>query len=453
MIKKINKKFVVLFLSSLTILLIIYNCAYNPVNCKKELSFMSESMEQKTGEQYYPFYTQVSNGLFPDKELQEYVSQVGNSLLNHPHRRNFKYEFNVINTSVPNAYALPGGKVSITRGLLVKMQNEDQLAGVLGHEIGHINARHTADRYTKTILAQAVLLAGAYYLEKKNVKQSEIYIAAGFFGSQLTLLKYSRDNEREADKLGVEYMVNSGYNPQGYVELMEILKSLHDREPSKLEAFFSTHPLTSERIADAKNLIASQYSVHSSTRDLKTQVFAEKTNILKLTEKAYSTFDEGIALLKNKNYKEAEKKFNDAINQYNKDSLFYSYLSFTKSKLGNYRDALNVAEKAVSLYPDFYIARLVKGIALAELKDYNNAIIELNQANNLVASSNATAAFYLAKSYDEIKDITKAVASYKKVLELTEEPEMVNYAKSRLSILAPEPAPAPTTAPPTKSAS
>jgi len=397
---------------------------------------MTESMEQNTGEKYYPIYTQISNGLFPDQNLQNYVSQVGNNLLNHPHRRNFKYEFNVINSSIPNAYALPGGKISITRGLLVQMQNEDQLAGVLGHEIGHINARHTADQYTKTILTQTVLLAGAYYLEKKQVKHSDIYLTAGFLGANLMLLKYSRNDEHEADRLGVEYMVNAGYNPNGYVELLEILQSLHTKEPSKFEALFSTHPLTTDRINASKNLITNNYYNISISRTLKTQNFSNKTAILKSTKTAYSTFDEAVALLDKKNYKDALTKLNTAINLFPQDALFYAYAAFCQTKLKNLKAALNTADKAISLYPNFYVARLSKGITLYELNDYQNAIIELQKTNELV-SENATATFFLAKSFDALNDINNAITFYKKVLELTNDAEMVNYSKNRLIALSP----------------
>src|SRR5512139_888933 len=140
-------------------------CAVNPVTRRSELSLMSESQEVQMGAESYPLYTQMSDGLFQDEALQAYVQSVGERLARGSHRPDLDYRFNVVNSSEINAYALPGGKISITRGLLSKMKNEAELAAVLGHEIGHVTARHAAAGYTRQVLAGVVTGLGAVVLQ------------------------------------------------------------------------------------------------------------------------------------------------------------------------------------------------------------------------------------------------------------------------------------------------
>ncbi|MBP7654662.1 M48 family metalloprotease, partial [Candidatus Dependentiae bacterium] len=371
-----NKKMIHLVLCFIILTSVFSGCSVNPVTGKKELSLMSESMENSVGSEYYPVYTQISNGEYPDKNLQNYISSVGLKMAKLSHRPNLNYEFNVVNSSVPNAYAIPGGKISITRGLLVKMSNEDQLAAVLAHELGHVNARHTASQYTKSILTQALMIGAYYYMSKKNVKHSELYLAAGSMGMQLMLLKYSRDHERQADDLGLQYMVGAGYNPVGFVDIMKIINSLHDREPSKWEVLLSTHPLTTERINDAQSKVNSIYTQYVS-RQINTYNFNSSVSILKNTQTAYESFDKGVALIEQKKFDEAEKYFSEAIKLYNKDSLFYSNYANLKLEKKEYSSARQYSIQALSMNKDLFMNHFVKGIADTELRNYNAVINDL----------------------------------------------------------------------------
>ena len=424
------------FILILFIIFIFQNCAVNPVTGKKELSFMSESQEISIGAEYYPVYTQISGGDFPDQNMQDYVSRVGRGIAVKTHRQNLIYDFNVLNTGVPNAYALPGGKISITRGLLAKMRTEDELAGVLGHELGHVNARHTANQYSKSMILQAIMLGGAYYLQKKNVKHSEIYMAAGMLGSSLLLMKYSRDDERQADALGVEYMAKAGYNPRGFIDAMNIIKSLSDREPSKFEALLSTHPLTSERLNNLTNLVNQSYR-NTAAIPYKTQEFANATRIFKDAGKAYESFDKALTLAGSKKYNEAENELNAAIQMYNKDPLFYAHLADIKIDRKDYKTARKYADYAVSVNPTLFVSRLTAGVAQTELHDYSASIQNLTAADKII-KDNYIVLYYLGKSYDNSRDFKNAVGCYKKVLQLTDNKDYAEYAEKRLRILAPE---------------
>ncbi|HOK39449.1 MAG TPA: M48 family metalloprotease [bacterium] len=420
----------------LLLFFIIYffiGCSVNPVTGKKELSLMSESKEKSIGEQYYPYYTQMQDGEIQDKRLQEYVKDVGNRLAQHTHRLNLNYEFNVVNSSIPNAYAIPGGKISITRGLLMRLENEDQLAGVLAHELGHVNARHTASQYTKSILAQSLLMGVAYYLDKKDTKYKDLYLAAGAFGTQLLLLKYSRDDEREADSLGMEYMTKAGYNPQAFVDVLNVLQSLSSKEPSKWEALLSTHPLTSERIQLAQNNL-NNYK-EAINRPYQVNNYKVALSNLKANEEAYKLFDKGYSLYNQNKLKEAQEYFIQAINKYPEESLFYSYAGLTCLKMNDDNNALVNGINAVNLYPEFFNARFVRGISEVRLKKYSESLEDLQKANLLVPD-NPLVIFYLAVALDNTGDKNNALQNYQKVLQLSQEKEIVEYAKSRIAVLS-----------------
>ncbi len=318
----------------------------------------------------------------------------------------------------------------------MKMKNEDELAGVLSHELGHINARHTANQYSKSMILQGGLMIAGLYLQQKKVKYSEIYMTAGMIGSSMLLMKYSRDDERQADALGMEYMTRAGYNPRGLVDLMNILKSLSDREPSKLEVLFATHPLSSERLVNMTNLSNQSYSQYSGIQ-YKTLEFSKALGVLKNNSTAYDDYDKSLTLAADKKYNEAEALLNSAIKKYNADPIFYAQLADVKIDQKNFKDARNFAEQALRMNPNLFISRLTAGVAQTELGDYKSSIQNLTAADKII-SDNFIVAFYLAKSFDYNGNIANAVSYYKKVLETTDQKDYVEYAQRRLKILAPE---------------
>ncbi|MDA0977399.1 MAG: M48 family metalloprotease [Proteobacteria bacterium] len=195
----------------LTLLTGITGCATNPVTGKSELSFVSENQEIAIGEQQYTPTQQSQGGLYRvDAALTEYVQQVGNRLA-AVSDRDLPYEFVVINDSTPNAWALPGGKIAVNRGLLTQLDNEAELAAVLGHEIVHAAARHGAQSMERNMLMQ-----GAIMLTAISASDSEYgnYIMGGAsIGAQLLSQRYGRGAELESDYYGMTYMVRAGYDP------------------------------------------------------------------------------------------------------------------------------------------------------------------------------------------------------------------------------------------------
>lgn len=238
------------FILLLIVLTSFTSCAVNPVTGKKELNLISESQEIALGQQTDVEIRQ-QYGVYADPEVNAYVQGVGQSLVPHTHRPKLAYQFAVLDTPVVNAFAVPGGYIYVTRGILALMGSEAELAVVLGHELGHVNARHSVHRMSEMLLVQVGLAVGSALSETF----AQVAGLAGV-GVQLLFLKYSRDDERQADALGVEYSRKGIYNPGEMISFFGSLEKLGDLSGGHaLPGFLSTHPLTGERIEKVKQML------------------------------------------------------------------------------------------------------------------------------------------------------------------------------------------------------
>lgn len=219
----------------LAVVLILGSCAKDYVTGERTFSLVSESQEIAMGkeadEQIIAMY-----GIYEDPELAEYVRNIGHALAERSQRPNIEYTFRVLDSPVVNAFALPG-YVYMTRGILAHFNSEDQLAGVLGHEIGHIVGRHSAEQMSRQQLAGLGLGLGAIFSE--TIAQ---YAELASMGLQLMLLKYSRSQESESDMLGVEYSTKLGYDADEMAAFFGTLKRMGERSGQALPTFLSTHP-------------------------------------------------------------------------------------------------------------------------------------------------------------------------------------------------------------------
>jgi len=234
-------------------------CSVNPVTGKRELMLISTEQEISMGLQAGPQFEAQFDGPVPDEGLQRYVSEIGMKLVANCDRKDLPYEFKCVRSAIPNAFALPGGKVFVTAGLIACMSNERQLAAVLGHEIGHVNARHNVKGMQRQMGSELFGKMVAQMASGQEADKAEKAKGAAQFVAGMVTMKYGRDDEYQADSLGIKYMARSGWNPQGMVELLEVLLAMHDKEPSSLEEMFQTHPLTSKRVAEAKETVAKDF--------------------------------------------------------------------------------------------------------------------------------------------------------------------------------------------------
>jgi predicted Zn-dependent protease len=228
-------------------------CAINPVSGRKELMLFSEKQEIAMGQETDRQIRQEF-GIYEDKALDEYVERIGMSIVPYTHRPNLQYHFAVLDTPVVNAFAAPGGFVYVTRGILALMNSEAELAAVLGHELGHVAARHSMKQMSGQILAQVGLLLGSVL--SKDIRK---FAGLASIGMQLLFLKFSRSDEYQADELGILYARRAQYSPGEMLRFFTALENMSGEATShRIPAFLSTHPMTKDRIARVKALVGSQ---------------------------------------------------------------------------------------------------------------------------------------------------------------------------------------------------
>jgi predicted Zn-dependent protease len=219
------------------------SCAVNPVTGRRELSFVSESQEIQMGRDYSKQVAQEM-GLYPDSALQGYVSTIGLRMARASERPALPWAFTVMDDPQVNAFALPGGYIFITRGILAHMNSEAEMASVLGHEIGHVTARHSVQQMTRQQLFQIGLVAGAIASDKVAENLGLISGVAGILS-----LKYGRDDETQADGLGFRYALTDGYDVRKMVDMFRILQRVGARSGQRIPEWQSTHPDPGNRIA------------------------------------------------------------------------------------------------------------------------------------------------------------------------------------------------------------
>ncbi len=226
-----------ILLSLLTIQFLFQSCAINPVTGKKEFMLMSEQQEIALGASNDPAIISQM-GLYPDSSLQKFIEIKGKEMAAVSHRDHLEYQFRIIDSPIINAFAAPGGYIYFTRGIMAHFNNEAEFAGVLGHEIGHVTARHSARQYSQAMLAQIGLLGGMILSEEfRN------YAGLANTGLQLLFLKFGRDHESQSDRLGVEYSTKVGYDAKYMANFFKTLAKMREgNEAAAIPTFMSTHP-------------------------------------------------------------------------------------------------------------------------------------------------------------------------------------------------------------------
>lgn len=413
-------------------------CAVNPVTGKTELAFyqMSDSEEIKIGQEAFPKAIQQTKGEYQDPVLQEYVNKIGLSLAQVSQRPRLPYKFKVVNDSSPNAFALPGGHIAITRGLLVGLQSESQMAAVLGHEIGHVTARHAAQGIQRGILLNLGLsiLSGA----TSNATYGGVARQAGQIAAGIIDSSYSRDQEREADRLGIDYMVRAQYNPQGSVQLQEFFlkKSEGERDPLWIEGLFRTHPFSKDRLFANQSYIRKRYPYTLTNADYKIgqQAFLDATKKLRATEEGYELYDKARKLEQQNNLEGAIKTYNAALKKSPQQALIHTALGVALLVKEDFAQARKHLDRAIKLDNNYYESRLGLGsIFLREEKKYQAAVRELQRSIDLMWTLKG--AFFLAEGYEKVGDRGKAIKLYQQVAQSDPQGSYGREAATRLRIL------------------
>ena len=248
---------------------LITACAVNPVSGRSELALLSEADELRLGREN-DAAIRKQYGVYPDTRLQAYVQQVGERLAARSHRAQLKYSFTVLDSPQVNAFALPGGYVYITRGIMAHLNSEAELAAVLGHEIGHVTARHSVRQYSAAAAANIGFTLGAILIPEIGSRGGqELFNVIG--GALLS--GYGRDHELEADRLGAEYLARTDYDPQAMIKVIAVLKNQEvfekaqaareGREPRTYHGVFASHPSADQRLQQVVGEAEKYRSAHN----------------------------------------------------------------------------------------------------------------------------------------------------------------------------------------------
>lgn len=396
---------------------LVTGCAKNPVG-GTDLAFMSREEEIELGREHYPKIIQMHEGELQGKAVQNYVEDLGRQLTRVSHRPNLPYQFNVVNSSTPNAYALPGGFISITRGLLLEIENEKQLAAILGHEIGHVTARHAVQQQSSQVLTGILLTAANIYMRSEGVENPGLYSDIGEIGASAMLASYSRSQERQSDKLGLQYMTRAGYDPHGMIEIQRLLLELREEKPNFIQQLFSTHPLSENRIQHTRKLISQEdYDRVSDTSTLnRFEPVVAKT--WKPRKPAYDSMDTGIEKLKNDRPETAVHHFRVAIDVYSGEALFHAWLGKALTEIDQLDQGREALDKALEINDKVYRIPMFSAINYLELGSYDKSLSQLNRVESLLQEYPETN-YFRGRNYEELGDLPNAIKFYRKYLHTT----------------------------------
>jgi len=360
-------------------------CGVNPVTGRSELKLVSQQEEIAMGNKNYGPLQQSEGGTYEvDKATTAYVSQVGMKLAVVSDRQ-LPFEFVIINSSVPNAWALPGGKIGVNRGLLVALNNEAELAAVLGHEIVHAAARHSAQKIeTGMAMSLGLVVLG---VSQRDSTAGKAMMVAGGVGAALLSQKYSRDAELEADKYGVRYMVKAGYDPNAAVTLQETFVRLSQgHNQSWVDGLFASHPPSEERV-NANRKYAKELFRPGLT--LGEQQYKKQIAVLLKDQPAYDKYDQAEAAFSKKELDKANTLVNEAIAIEPREGLFYAMKGDIYAAQKNEQAAIKEYDKAISKNPDLFYFYLQRGMSYKALGNKPRAKADLEKSFQLLPTKQA----------------------------------------------------------------
>lgn len=388
-------------------------CATNAVTGKSEFRFPGAGAQAvaQGKAQYAPMRQSQGGDYNLDRELTAYVDAIGQRLAQASREQNgvnYQYEFKVINNSVPNAWALPGGKIALNRGLLTEMNSEAELAAVIGHEIVHAAAEHSASQVSKGMLLQGAMIATQIGTAGSNYAQLAQIGAS--VGGQLVLAKFGRNAELESDQYGMNYMSRAGYDPQGAVELQKTFVRLSEgRNSDWLSGLFASHPPSQERV---NRNIQTAASLPAGGK-MGVVEFQNKMANLKRLKPAYDAYDEGRRALAQGDLNGASSYASRAINMEPRESQFHALRGDIEIQKKNYPAARSHFDQAIQLNQNFFYNHLQRGLINNETGNITQAKQDLQNSVQLLPSMPAY--YYLGNIAKQERDYNTAKKYYSQV--------------------------------------
>ena len=382
-------------------------CVVNPVTGQRELGLISEREEIAIGKDNYLAGQQMQGGRYTtDPILNDYIASVGKRLAEVSDRPGLPYEFVVLNNSVPNAWAMPGGKIAINRGLLIEMDSEAELAAVLGHEIVHAAARHSARQMERGLLLQLGVAAVA--VGTRDERLGPLLVGGAAVAAGLVSQRYSREAELEADFHGMHYMHRAGYHPDAAVELQQTFVRLSEgRESGWLEGLFASHPPSTERVE------TNRHTAEKLGREgrMGRERYQERIATLKRTQPAYEAHDQALQALSEGDTRAARRLLDQALEIEPREALFHGLLGDIALHQGEAEQAVEHYENALQRNNEYFAFHLGAGIAMEALRNHPRARGHLEESIRLLPT--ATAHYYAGNAARAMGDNDAAINHYR----------------------------------------
>ena len=394
--------------ATLSIILVLSACSVNPVTGEREFMAVSPAQDLQIGEQNYVPMQQSQGGPHDvDPALTNYVQSIGSKVAAQSGVA-LPYEFVVLNNSVPNAWALPGGKIAINRGLLTELNSEAELAAVLGHEVVHAAARHTAQQMSRGMLMQGLVVATA--IAASDSDYGNLAVGGASMVAQLATMKYGRSAELESDRYGMQYMSRAGYDPQGAVALQETFVRLSEgRQTDWLSGLFASHPPSQERVR-ANRATAATLPPGGVRGEDTFRLAMQKTMDAK---PAYDAYDKGREALASKKLAEALTLADKALDTFPAEAHFHALRGDIRLREENYSWAVTNYTRAIDRRDSFFYYHLQRGLANKELNQTDSAVSDLERSLELLPT--APAHFALGEIAQQRGQMQAAIAHYKVV--------------------------------------
>jgi len=371
-------------------------------------------------------------GPLQDARLNNYISEIGAKIARGSHRPDMPYSFRGVNATYVNAYAFPGGSIAATRGILLILENEAELAGLLGHEIGHVNARHTAERMSKGVLLSTLLQGATLYAGTKEDGLKDVVSGLGGIGAGILLAKYSRSDEYEADALGMEYMTKQGWNPNGVTGLMKHLMAMSKRKPNIIEQMFASHPMGEDRYNRARSAISMRYGAQARNGKFGKERYMDQTAGLRRIKGAIERMQEGEKEMAKKRYRHAEKHYEAALKIAPEDYAGLMMMSKCKLAQKQHDQAEKYAEKAKAINPREPQSHHMAGISKFMAKKFESAYNDFNSYERML-SGNPNTVFLKGRSLEGMGNVAGAAREYRRFLESVKSGGQAEHSYRRLT--------------------
>lgn len=408
------------------VLPLVSSCQTDPLTGKSTLNIYDYESEKRLGDENVQPILAELGGLYPDRATQEYVNRVGQKVVQAGRQRlkgeanfpDWEFNFYVVNTSMINAFALPGGHVFVTRGIMQRLRDESELAGLLGHEVSHVFGRHGTER-----MSEATLVMLGLVLVASTGEEMEGVALIGLVGYQLLGLSYSRDNEKESDTFGMRFAARAGYHPEGIINVMKMLEQVTHEHGGGPPEFLSSHPDPGNRVDYLTRQLNNEYKDGGERIRGETE-YNNALVDMRAAQPAYDLADRGDAIagealqaedssLRKQKLEEALGLYQQAVQKRSDHAVLHVNVAQALYYLGRYDEAEQSSRKALALDGDGFWPSFMGGAVALRRGDWAVSASRLEHALRLVPGS-PSGQYLLAQAYDGGGRSSDAAAWYRK---------------------------------------